>query len=1118
MAGLTLSLLGSFQATLDGKTIAGFESDRVRALLAYLAVECDRPHRRETLTGLLWPDWPDTSALTNLRNSLANLRKAIGDREAAVPAISANRETLQFNISGSSWVDVHTFRMLTAPDQPIERLEEGIALYRGPFLEGFGLKDSPLFDEWQQRVRDQLLRQCLSALERVSDHHQQSGNLEKAIAAALKQVDLAPWQEEAHRRLMSLLALNGQRSAALTQYETCCHLLQKELGVEVSPETTLLYQQILNGELATQSETPDSSKTPAQLFNSPELPTWQIPFVGRRTLLGEIQERLQDPDCRLLTLLGPGGSGKTRLAAETAVRQAQAFPDGVYFALLAGLQPGASIVPAVARALGFKPREGGDPQQQVLDYLRNKNLLLALDNFEHLLAQAAFVAEILRAAPRVKILVTSQVRLNLSGEHLLPVSGMSVPEQPPASLADALRHSSFHLFVEGAQRVAPAFSPTLADLEQIQHICRLVQGSPLAILLAAAWMGLLAPAEIAAEIEAHSLDFLESEWQDIPERQRSLRAVFDYSWWLLSERERQVLAGLTVFRGDFSYPAAQQVCGASLRDLMKLVNHSLLERTSEGRYRLHELVRQYGEEKLLELPDQGQSLHDRHTSFYTSALKTWAVKLKGPSQLDAISEMDLEIDNIRSAWGWAVERCQVEQLAEGWEGLVHFYLWRSHLSENGLLFQQAVDMLEANASNFFPKWLGLWVMFRSAKDYYFSKLTRDEHYKERLTRDMVLLEQATQAGQDVRRYKAYLLGIVPRFFTGEYDEARRVMSASTALFKELNDPWGEARGLRGEGEFAQAWGNYLEAELNYRSSLALHLKFGGPMEIVETQVVLSGVLTRLNRTEEADTLLSACIAAYRRLGDPAGLARALYTLAANFKIKGMYRDALEGYAECIQIYEMFGNHGMLARVFMHQGTVKLTLGEYDQARVILQKSYLLFQEIKEDWGLGRVKCLLGELALAAGRWAEARQLLQESIPIGLRENSFGWLGQANTALGIAELRLNDPENARLRMAEALRLTQETHEFEAAVYIFLGTFLLWVEEGKLERSAELHALAARYPYFTNSVYFQDLLRQPLAALSNTLPPEVAAAAEQRGRQRDLWATINELLGEFGEDPH
>ena len=625
MAGLMLSLLGSFQATLDGKTIAGFESDRVRALLAYLAVESDRPHRRETLTGLLWPDWPDTSALTNLRNSLANLRKAIGDREAAVPAISANRETLQFSMDGGSSVDVHTFRSLTAPDQAIERLEEGIALYRGPFLEGFGLKDSPLFDEWQQRVRDQLLRQCLSALERVSEYHEQSGNLEKAIAVALKQVDLAPWQEEAHRRLMRLLALNGQRSAALAQYETCRHLLQKELGVEVSPETTLLYQQILKGELAAPAETPGSSSTPTQLFTTPDLPTWQIPFVGRRVLLGEIQERLMDPDCHLLTLLGSGGSGKTRLAAETAARQAPAFPDGVCFALLAGLQPGASIIPSVARALGFKSREEGDPQQQVLVYLRNKALLLVLDNFEHLLTQANVVAEILQVAPRVKILVTSQVRLNLSGEHLVPVSGMRVPEQPLTSVEDALRHSSVQLFMEGARRVAPAFSPTLADLEQILCICRLVQGSPLAILLAAGWMRLLSPAEIAAEIASHSLDFLESEWQDVPERQRSLRAVFDYSWRLLNERERQVLAGLAVFRGDFSYPAAQQVCGASLQDLMKLVNHSLLERTSEGRYRLHELVRQYGEEKLHEFPDQDQSVRDQHAAFYSSALKTWAV-------------------------------------------------------------------------------------------------------------------------------------------------------------------------------------------------------------------------------------------------------------------------------------------------------------------------------------------------------------------------------------------------------------------------------------------------------------------------------------------------------------
>ena len=1117
MTGLALALLGSFQATLNGIMIAGFESDRVRALLAYLAVEPDRSHRRETLTGLLWPDWPDTSALTNLRNSLANLRKAIGDREAAIPTILANRETLQFNRESGSWVDVQTFRRLTDPGQSITRQEEGIALYRGPFLEGFGLKDSPLFEEWQQQVRDQLQRECLAALERVSEHYEQSGKLDQAMRAALRQIDLAPWQEEAHRRLMRLLARSGQRSAALAQYETCRHLLQKELGVDVSAETTQLYQRIQQGEIAAHKDSPGGSGSPTHLLPSPDLPTWQIPFVGRQALTAEIRERLSDADCRLLTLIGPGGSGKTRLAVETAARQAQAFPDGVFFAMLAALQPDESIVPAVAQALGFPIRENEEPQAQVLNYLRSKTLLLVLDNFEHLQGQAGFVAEILRAAPRVKIIATSQVRLNLSGEQLVQISGMEVPAQPPASLAEAEQSGSLKLFLEGARRVAPSFEPAPADLEQIVRVCRLVQGTPLAILLAAGWMRLLSPAEIAAEIESHSLDFLESEWQDVPARQRSLRAVFDYSWRLLDERERQVFTGLAVFRGDFSYPAAQQVCQAALRDLMNLVNHSLLERTANGRYQLHELVGQYGEEKLRENPDQEQNQRDRHAAFYTSALKKWGAQLKSSLQLEALAAMDLEIDNIRAGWSWAVERRQVERLEEGWEGLTKFYMWRRHLSEGGLPFLRAFEMLEGGEYASQPRWFGLQAVLLALYSFLLRPSNWYRFTKDKYMRSMELVKKAAESGQDVRRYQAYILWMRGIVYDEDINERKEIIAASEALFKELNDRWGVAQALSSLGGISQVNADYPQAVRSFQQSIEIFKELGGRLERVETEIYLAGLLSVIGRLEESEKLGRECEAFYRQQGDQPGLAQATFHLAATLGMEGKYRDACWMIEESISICEKYGDHFLLARVLMRQGVLKFGLGEYDQAQAILQRSFALYQVTGWSGGPGAVKRHLGELAMVAGQWAEAHALLQESIADLQRVGADGMISHPLAFLGITDLKLNDLGQAQKRLGEALTIVSETHEYVSAMNILACALLIYLEKNQLERGVELYALASRYPYFTNTAYLQELVNPPYAALSSTLPPAVLAAAEQRGQQRELWATIDELLVEFGGRP-
>ena len=384
MARLSLSLLGSFQLTLDGKPVTGLASNKVRALLAYLAVEAGHPHRRDALATLLWPERSDSVARTNLRNALSNLRRAIGDSQSPEPYLLVSRDTIQFNLASDQWVDVITFEACVAAGgseagSPIddqsapESLERAVALYRGSFLEGFSLKGCLAFDDWSLVVRERLRRLELAALGRLAQHYEQRGDTVRALEATRRQVEMEPWQELAHRRLMRLLALDGQRAEALVQYERCRRILRLELGVEPEPETVALHARIRDGaELHAVGASPPHN-LPAQL----------TPFVGREREMVEITTRLRDPVCRLLTLVGPGGCGKTRLALEATATQLADFADGVFLVSLAPLRSIDAVVPALAAALGITSTS--DPRQQLLGYLREKHLLLILDNFEHLL-------------------------------------------------------------------------------------------------------------------------------------------------------------------------------------------------------------------------------------------------------------------------------------------------------------------------------------------------------------------------------------------------------------------------------------------------------------------------------------------------------------------------------------------------------------------------------------------------------------------------------------------------------------------------------------------------------------------------------------------------------------
>jgi DNA-binding SARP family transcriptional activator len=551
MAQLALTLLGPLQATLDGVPVAGFESQKVRALLAYLALEAKRPHAREVLAGLLWPNQTDQDARNNLRQALANLRQALGDQRATPSYLLITRDTVQFNRASTHQIDVVVFMELlaTCDQHPhrhpetcrscAQRLQQAVKRYHGDFLSAFFLADSAAFEEWALLKREWLHQRALAASAQLASYYERRGEYAHAQQQAQRQLELDPWREESHRQLMRVLAAGGERSAALVQYATCRRILAAELGVAPEVATTALYDSIQRG-----SEV--APPHAVQLANILAAHTPPTPLLGRATELAQLAEHLEDRNCRLLTLVGMGGIGKTRLALQAASDLDASFPDGVCFVPLVALTSAELLVPAIASALGLALHGLADPKTQLLAYLRAKDVLLVLDNFEQLLDGADVLSDIVQDAPGIVLLATSREPLNLRMEWLLDTPGLSVPER-----ADAIgveQSSAVQLFVQTARRMRANFALSPEIVPSVAHICQLVAGMPLAIELAASWVRSRSCSEIARGLE-QSLEQLATTMQDVPTRHRSMRVVFDQSWRLLSAAEQCVLRRLAVFRG-----------------------------------------------------------------------------------------------------------------------------------------------------------------------------------------------------------------------------------------------------------------------------------------------------------------------------------------------------------------------------------------------------------------------------------------------------------------------------------------------------------------------------------------------------------------------------------------
>jgi predicted ATPase/DNA-binding SARP family transcriptional activator len=965
---LVLNLFGPFRAALGEADLPAFRTDKVRALLAYLAVEADMPHRRESLAGLLWPEMPDAAALSNLRKTLHRLREPLG--ALAGPLLAADRPTVQLH-SAAVHSDVGEFRQLLAEsashphttlydcDECLARLARAAELYAGEFLAGLSLPDAPAFEEWLVVQRESLRLQTLTALGELADAYAQRGEHGAAVDYATRQLALEPWHEAAHRQLMRALAARGQRAEALAQLDACRRVLAEALGVEPSAETLALAEQIRAG--------PPSA---ARLHGFPAPPTH---FIGREAEVEAITRQVCDePECRLLTLVGPGGIGKTRLAQQAAAAALRAFPHGLYFVPLAVIGQPANIVAAIAHALNFHFRGQAEPRAQLIQHLRDRELLLVMDNFEHLLAGAELLAEILEAAPGVRCLATSREPLRLRWEWLFEVPGLATPDE---RATDIEGYSAVQLFVQAARQRQPRFRLDSANRAHVARVCRLVQGMPLGLELAAAWVRSLTPAEVVAGIE-RNLDFLAAPMRDMPERHHSLRAVFTQSWDLLSEDEQLIFARLAVFRGGFARAAAERIAGASLPALAALVDKSLIRLTPTGRYESHEVLRQFALEQLHRSAPEAEQTTERHAAYFAEFMQQREPQLKSSRQKEALAELGAEIGNIRAAWHYAVERGGAERVAAALECLHLFCEMRGWFQEGAELFGYGVAAWEAAGRGDEP----VAARMRARRGRFLHRLGLHEAGRGLL---QLSLRQFRAASIGDETALALLsLGSIAQVM-GDADDAQACLQESLAISRARGDEWGIVRALISLGDKAIDRREYAEARGYLEESLQRCRAIGDRRGLAHSLDELGLAALAQGEYREAQRLFEESLAALREIEDEWGVAVALNDLGlVAYRLGG---DELPGAAryldDSLNIFNAIGDRWGMATAHYNLGRVHAALGDSARARHHLQHSLRFNEESGDGVGCARVLVHLGSLAFTEGDRAEAGRLLRQSLKL-----------------------------------------------------------------------------------------------------------------------------------------
>jgi predicted ATPase/DNA-binding SARP family transcriptional activator len=904
---LTVRLLGAPQVSWDGGAPVKLVGGKPRALFIYL-VATRRPHTRDTLATLLWSELSDRQAQDNLRHALSVLNRTLGNY------VHTSQQMVSFDRTQPYQLDIEQLQDTYHQRDQLDTAAVQAAFnhWRGEFLAGFRVRNAPVFEEWVTGEQEHFHQLITHGLYELATRYGRAQQAPALLATVQQLLTLEPLHEEGYRLKMQALAQSGRPAAALAEYERMRERFLTELGVEPSATTAALAQQIRERMASSVEQLPPALPAPPSLPVPPSiphnLPGQLTPFLGREQEIAALAQQLVQESYRLITLVGEGGVGKTRLALQVAraLLSTDHFAHGVWFVPLAGLTTTADLAErlatVIAQALHLAFTAEALPTRQLSHFLRTKQLLLVLDNFEHLTAGVDFVVELLQQAGQIKVLVTSRQLLHLQAEYPWPVAGLPTPPtqdeaaQPASAL---LSYDSVALFVERARRANHSFTLTPTTGAAVAQICTFLQGLPLGIELAAAQVAQRSCAEISAALRANVFT-LREHFHDLPARHRSMLTVLEDTWQLLSLCEQAALAACAVFQGGFTQEAYTAVAQVSPAILDALTGKSVVHRDGAGRFSVHEFVRQYALTRLNSLPgDQATAAANAHSAYYLALLhEQETVILRHPQT--AVTLIQREFDNIQQAWHWALTHHMTSLLAQGCMGLTEFCLYTNLLQDGRQNLAAAIEMTQEVVA------------------------TAEQGAQAVLTHDLVFLLCA----------QARILYAQSRF-----EEGLQTARQAVALAREHALPKLVARGLVSCGACLSMLGDYTGATASLTEAQTLAAAVDTPAITLAVLLAFSGLAQDRHAYREGYRLAQEALAFSHAEGILIAENQILNHLGIYAMSIGDFQQAKEHLLAALALVEARAIEGDKAKVLNNLGIISDQLGDHAAAQQYYQAAH-----------------------------------------------------------------------------------------------------------------------------------------------------------------------------------